>query len=397
MMERINKKLKLKVSKSSKYRVRKKTTAMIYASSESETDLNQPILKQNCSAITPLDDLNDFVSGQLNLNNRYDDNPMSLETAEIEDTPLEVLSDSDECYSTTSEYENPSIDSEDLCSVLAKWALLFNISKVAVSDLLKKLKLLLHLKELPQDARTLLKTPKITQVRAMEDGHYYYFGIENSIKMLDKESVGQLPSELLLVVGIDGISVTKNPPSHLWPIMGYYSNLSYKKPVVFLIGLYFGKKKPNDPNNYLKEFVDEFKLMKQTILKYNNKEVTVKLHAVICDAPAKSFVLNCRGHTGRYSCVRCTTSGERAQNTSCFPELDAPLRTHTRFIEYQYEGFHNGNTILAEVPGFDVILSVPYDYMHLVCIGVVKKILSFWISVKHRNDNKLSLIISSLH
>jgi len=29
---------------------------------------------------------------------------------------------------------------------------------------------------------------------------------------------------------------------------------------------------------------------------------------------------------------------------------------------------------------------VPYDYMHLVCIGVVKKIMSFWISVKHRHN-----------
>lgn len=243
MMEGLNKKLKLKVSKSSKYRARKKTTAMIYASSDSENDLNQPI-KHNVSAITPLCHLNDLVSGQLNLNNCYNVNSMSLETAEIEDTQLEVFSDGDECYSTStsSEYENPSIDSEDLCSVLAKWALLFNISKVAVSDLLKRLKLVLNLKELPQDARTLLKTPKITQVRAMEDGHYYYFGIENSIKMLDEKTVGQLPSELLLVVGIDGISVTKNPPSHLWPIMGYYSNLSFKKPVVFLIGLYFGKK-----------------------------------------------------------------------------------------------------------------------------------------------------------
>jgi len=241
MIESLNKKLKLKVSKSSKYRARKKTTAIIYASSESETDLNQTI-KQNCSAITPLGCLNDLVSDQLNLNSNNDENSMSQETIEFEDTPLEVLSDYDEYHSTTSEYENPSIDSEDLCSVLAKWALLFNISKIAVSDLLKRLKLFLNLKDLPQDARTLLKIPKITQVRAMEDGHYYYFGIENSIKMLDEECVGQLPSELLLVVGIDGITVTKNPPSHLWPIMGYYSNLSYKRPIVFLIGVYFGKK-----------------------------------------------------------------------------------------------------------------------------------------------------------
>ncbi|CAI6373483.1 unnamed protein product [Macrosiphum euphorbiae] len=133
---------------------------MIYASSESETDLNQPILKQNFSAITPLGHLNDLVSGQPNLNNCYNDNHMSLETAEIEDTPLEVFTDSGECCSTTSEYENPSVDSEDLCSELAKRALLFNISKVAVSDLLKRLKLLLNLKELPQDARTLLKHQK---------------------------------------------------------------------------------------------------------------------------------------------------------------------------------------------------------------------------------------------
>jgi len=40
---------------------------------------------------------------------------------------------------------------------------------------------------------------------------------------------------------------------------------------------------------------------------------------------------------------------------------------------------HTGHTILLDIPGINIVDNVPLDYMHLVCLGVVKKFLvSIW-------------------
>lgn len=45
----------------------------------------------------------------------------------------------------------------------------------------------------------------------------------------------------------------------------------------------------------------------------------------------------------------------------------------------------------------DIIFSTPYEYMHLILIGVVKKIMTFWISSQKRHPIALpSNIINAL-
>lgn len=76
-----------------------------------------------------------------------------------------------------------------------------------------------------------------------------------------------------------------------------------------MIGALYGKCKPEDSNEYLREFVDEIKDIINNEITYNNKTVKLKLHALICDAPAKAFILKIRGHNGKNSCPRCTVRG----------------------------------------------------------------------------------------
>jgi len=181
-----------------------------------------------------------------------------------------------------------------------------------------------------------------------------------------------------LKVGIDGIPVTKNPPSQMWPILGYFSNLPIKNPSIFIIGAYHGKPKPEDCNEFLEDFVNELCILINVGAMYNNKHVKILLEALICDTPAKSFILNVKGHTAKNSCVRCLTVGEYENNRVYFPHLNSDLRTHDNFISYSDSTFHSGSTILTKVPQFDLINNIPFDYMHCVCIGIMKKLLMFW-------------------
>lgn len=217
-----------------------------------------------------------------------------------------------------------------------------------------------------------------------------------------------LPSVLELMVGIDELPITKNPPSQLWPILGYFSNITEINVNVFIIGCYYGKSKPEDSNEFLQEFVNELCSIINIGIAFNNVYIKVKLKALICDTPAKSYILNVKGHTGKKSCVRCQILGDYENNRVCFPNLNSPLRTHKDFIDRTDIEFHSGFTILVNILQFDLVNAVPFDYMHSVCIGVMKKLLIFWnggvkrhrlalphnlISVLNDNLNKLGQYI----
>ncbi|KAF0689181.1 Uncharacterized protein FWK35_00037435, partial [Aphis craccivora] len=267
---------------------------------------------------------------------------------------------------------------EDIEVVIAKWANRNNVCHSVLDDLLFSLSKFHYFKNLPKDSRTLLHTPVKTVLKNIKGGVYYHFGISNQIKYLMKLKQ-DLPPKLLLVIGIDGLPITKNPASQLWPILGYFTNLGIEKPRVFIIGAHYGQSKPDDSNEYLKDFVNELCILNDVGITIEGKKINVVLKAIICDSPAKAFVLNIHHHTAKNSCLRCHTIGKYENNRVYFPDFSASMRNHTEFISYSDNDFHCGKTILTKIPNFDIINNIPFNYMHCVCIGVMKKILTFWI------------------
>lgn len=262
---------------------------------------------------------------------------------------------------------------------IALWAIRNNISHLALNDLLKNLKKFPQLNHLPKDARTLLKTPPTAIVKDIKCGVYHHFAIYREIEHLIKH-YETIPNTLFLMVGIDGLPLTKNPPSELWPILGYFSNIESQKPHIFIIGSYFGKMKPENSNEFLQDFVNELSSLIKDGFVFENKLIKVLLKGLICDTPAKSYILNVKGHTGKNSCLRCHTVGiyDKNYHRVYFPELYSPIRTHDAFISYEDSEFHRGETSLTMIPKFNIINDIPFDYMHCVCIGVMKKLLMFW-------------------
>lgn len=99
---------------------------------------------------------------------------------------------------------------------------------------------------------------------------------------------------------MDSLPLSKSSSSCFLPILGYICNPCFK-PYVFLIGLYWGKDKPLNCNDFLLDLVDELKYLYENGFQTKNGIKRVVVDTFCCDLPAKSFksfILKTKSHTG---------------------------------------------------------------------------------------------------
>ena len=144
-----------------------------------------------------------------------------------------------------------------------------------------------------------------------------------------------------------------------------------------MLALFYGDKKPSDVESFLEPFLEEFKSL-DGVLNYNGKAYTLRLGSFVCDAPARAFMKRIIGHTGYHSCERCCSKGERIDSrTVLSDEVDTELRNGVVFDELGYTGTHQtGQSPLIGV--IDCVTGFVLDYMHLVCLGVMRRMVTYW-------------------
>ena len=181
-------------------------------------------------------------------------------------------------------------------------------------------------------------------------------------------------SQLTLHVNIDGIPLFNNSKTALWPILGCVVELNA---LVFPIALFCSNKKPTSIEEYLKNFVLEIKELESA--EFVNSETSysykIKLGAVICDTPAQAFVKCIKSHNSCNCCECCTQHGEYYHKI-ILPDMFTSYRTDSSF--FQRSDPHVGNSPLTEL-SFGMITGFPLDYMHLVCLGVVRRLINLWL------------------
>lgn len=164
----------------------------------------------------------------------------------------------------------------------------------------------------PIDARTILKNKSSKnnlQIQTVSPGIFHYFKIQNSLNIIYNSNSQYFIGDIIkIVMGVDGLPLSKSSSSCFWPILGYIRNPCYR-PYVFLIGLYWGKDKPLNCNDFLLDLVNELKYLYKNGFQTKNGIKRVVLDTFCCDLPAKSFILKTKGHTGFFSCTRCTIEG----------------------------------------------------------------------------------------
>ncbi|XP_064477778.1 uncharacterized protein LOC135391453 isoform X3 [Ornithodoros turicata] len=259
--------------------------------------------------------------------------------------------------------------------ILRAWALHSSVTHTDLSSLLRVLRTHPSLSSLPACARTLLRTPRsATGVQEMGNGKYCHFGLASGLQY-ELEGLQNVPDTICININVDGLPLAKSSTDQFWPILCLVTNCGQSTP--FPVGVFFGKSKNLCANTFLRPFVSELSEILANGVAVSAKTVAVKLDAIVCDAPAKAYILGIKGHNAYASCTKCVTQGEYQQGRVCFPQLDADAMTDERFRCGTFEQHHVSETILKELP-IDMVRQVPLDYMHLVCLGVVHKLLTLW-------------------
>jgi hypothetical protein len=304
------------------------------------------------------------------------------------------LSDEDASYPSSDNSSFTSVsDSDDDLDIekpainvqLAQWAIHNRISHSALGSLLSILKP--YHAELPCDPRTLLKTPQTYDIKDMSGaqgqvGQYSHFGISSGLIDLLQQHILFNSCHLALQFNFDGLPLFKSSSMELWPILCLVRQVS---PDPFVVGLYCGAKKPSSVSDYLHDFVNELSILLVEGILCDNVHYGVEISCFVCDAPARSFIKNVKSHTGYNGCDKCTQEGVYVRNRMTFPETNAPLRTDDDFQNMVDEGHHHGCTPLSVLP-VGLVTHFVFDYMHLVCLGVTRKLLKFWLCGPVRCD-----------
>ncbi|CAN7998164.1 unnamed protein product, partial [Ixodes hexagonus] len=359
------------------------------------TSINDPSLQTNpaVNSGTPRDNLNVASSSgsdtcseqgwsdaygvfsQGTAGSASDDSCLSFDHEE-QQVPADINSSSEEPVPGTS----VSVSAAQKDSVgnfgtrLQTWAIRHSVTHECLTDLLKIQRTHPCFAGLPGCSRTLLETPRVCMgIINIGGGQYRHFGLAPELEH-NLRNVEHLPSVLHLNINIDGLPLRKSTKEQFWPILCQVTNCGSGTP--FPVGVFYGLSKALEANEFLRPLVDDSNASLDSGVTIRNPTHQVKLMAFVCDAPARAYILHIKGHSGYSSCSRCSTEGV-SLGRMCFPELDAPLRTNDSFRSHADEGHHSGVSILGELP-IDMEAQVPLDYMHLVCIGVVHKLMRIW-------------------
>lgn len=279
------------------------------------------------------------------------------------------------------------------------WALFHNITHVAVRDLLGIIKTYNPQYQLPIDPRTFMKTPKCIKLSKFSGGEFYYANWIDIVKSrMNQVRLHSLPEVVLrtiegshdqnslnlitLTIGVDGIPISKSSNSQFWPILGVVDQSQCRKP--FVIGMYYGQKKPKDLN-FLNEFVEDCLELEQNGIFHKEKQYVFRISKVLADSPARCFLKSVKSHNSYFGCERCNQEGEWLGRV-VFTEKCGTLRTDELFRSRTHKEHHTGNSILEKLK-IGLVSQFPLDYLHLVCLGSTRKLLFQW--VKGRPPYKL--------
>ncbi|XP_036148989.1 uncharacterized protein LOC118647704 [Monomorium pharaonis] len=214
-------------------------------------------------------------------------------------------------------------------------------------------------------------------------GEFVYFGLEKlfcEYFLPDFHS----SSNIYLQFNIDGMTLFNSSSKQFWPIL---CKIICKSNIYspFCVAVYSGNSKPANNYDFFQEFIQEINMLMSNELIINGKRFKLKIHSFICDIPARKFLKSIVGHGGYGACERCeiygiSVSGKKNSKKVYPRDKYCEKRTNVSFRNQCQSCHHIGQSPLLNIePPIDMIKSFPLDYMHLACLGIMKKLyLDIW-------------------
>ena len=206
---------------------------------------------------------------------------------------------------------------------------------------------------------------------------------------------------LSLLFSTDGSPVFKSSGLSLWPIVAFLnelpSKLRFKVPILAGIWCSAG---PVPMSLYFDSFVTELgKLKTQGITWLHGGSEIVSQVFAVCACPdtlGRSSLQNLIRFNGFYGCSWCLHPGRFLFNQVRYPTLDTEStpRLDESLRADAVRALRSGATVngvkgpscLFNLPHFDLVLGFVPDYMHCVCLGVVKMMTEMWLSSKNHAE-----------
>ena len=177
-------------------------------------------------------------------------------------------------------------------------------------------------------------------------------------------------------MNIDGLPLFKSSNKNLWPILACIVENKNTNTIPFPIALFCGNGKPSNCTDFLRDFLIEYKELNENGLTVNQNHYFCKINALVCDAPARQYLKFIKSHNGYYGCERCVIKGESIERRMIFHSIHESPRSTESFESLVYSDHQLGKSPLIDST-IDPIKDFPLDYMHLVLLGTVRRLLLF--------------------
>jgi len=211
-----------------------------------------------------------------------------------------------------------------------------------------------------------------------------------------------------LLWNTDGVPVFKSSNFSIWPLYFVINELPFsertKRENMLFAGLWFGDTKP-----FMLTFLQPFHSSLRK-LETEGTPIEVKagddttemvskviLLAGTCDLPAKCLVCNSVQYNGSYGCFKCKQRGQTVKvsargHVHAFPFIQpdpyGPKRTHLETLQDADTAVKSGEAVggikgpswFAGLSSYDIIKGTAIDYMHGLCLGVMKTLLNLWFA-----------------
>lgn len=241
------------------------------------------------------------------------------------------------------------------------------------------------------------------------DGNLYKKFFENN-GILSNEN------NLSFSLNTDGAPLFKSSSVSIWPVYMLINELPLsqrkRRQNALLYGVWISNKKPQ-MWSFFKPLFSEMQYLESSGHSFIDSDGNSFLCKCIlltctCDLPARALVYNCNQFNGEYSCWFCLQKGETHKHETggishIFPYDEANPKGPPRSKEsikrdtqsavqkvlnneskFTVNG-HKGKFWFMYLKHFDPVKSCVIDYMHGVCLGTVKQMLTLWFDKKNKS------------